>query len=173
MNLASTSGHPTGLESNHGRDRPWMIARSPRCALLMVTGLWLVSLTGCLIAPSSVSAWEYFDARPEQTAFHDWVTCGKVNRQTAYETSRNCSPGANTIVAYAESLDQSVKRHEISEPDARRKWVEFRKDREARQDAARRQSDRTASERAAATVSEPAFWTTKSMAGGFDRPDLA
>ncbi len=163
MNLASTSGHPCALESDHGRDRPWMIARSPRCALLMVTGLWLVSLTGCLTAPSSVSAWEYFDACPEQTPFHDWVTCGKVNRQTACETSRNCSPGANTIVAYAESLDQSVQRHEITEPEARRKWVEFRKDREARQDAAKRQSDRTAAERAAATVSEPVFCTTKSM----------
>jgi hypothetical protein len=163
MNLASTSCHPCALESNRGRDRPWVITRLPRCALLMVTGLWLVSLTGCLTAPSSVSAWEYFDACPEQTPFHDWVTCGKVNRQAACDTSRNCSPGANTIVAYAEGLDQSVQRHEITEPEARRKWVEFRKDREARQDAAKRQSDRTAAERAAATVSEPVFCSTKSM----------
>jgi hypothetical protein len=161
MNLASASGHPIGLEGDRGGDK--IISWSPRCAVLMVSGLWLVSLTGCLTAPSNASAWEYFDACPEQTPFHDWVTCGKLNRQAACETSRSCAPGTTTIVTYAEGLDQSVQRHEMSEPEARRKWVEFRKEREARQDAAKRQSDRTAADRAAAAVSAPVFCTTKSM----------
>jgi hypothetical protein len=29
-------------------------------------------------------------------------------------------------VEYAESLDQSVQRREMSEPEARRKWIEFK-----------------------------------------------
>jgi hypothetical protein len=86
--------------------------------------LTALSLAGCLTAQPP--AWAHFDACANEPTFHAMVTCGKLNRQTVCEANRNCSPDGNAIVAYAESLDQSVQRREMSEPEARRRWIEFR-----------------------------------------------
>jgi hypothetical protein len=122
-----------------------------RCATLVAAGLGAVSLAGCLTTTTATNAtWEHFDACPDNTAFHQYVTCAKQNRQAACEASRNCS-ATNAIVAYADNLDQSVQRREMTEPEARRKWLEYRMDREAAQSG----SARTAADRATAIVSSP------------------
>jgi hypothetical protein len=121
-----------------------------RCALLVVAGLGAVSLAGCLTTTASVSPWEHFDACTDNATFHQWVTCAKQKRQAACEASRNCSP-TNTIVAYADSLDESVQRREITDPEARRKFLEYRMEREAAQSG----SARTAADKATAIVSSP------------------
>ncbi len=83
-----------------------------------------LSLAGCLT--TSISALEHFDACAYQPTFHEMVKCAKARRQSTCEANRNCSSGGDAVVAYAESLDQSVQIHEMSEPEARRKWIEFR-----------------------------------------------
>jgi hypothetical protein len=95
-----------------------------RCTTPVAVALIVFPLAGCLTA--GVPAYEHYDACASQATFHAMVTCGKSNRQAACETNRNCSTDGDAVVAYADSLDQSVQRREISEPDARRRWIEFR-----------------------------------------------
>jgi hypothetical protein len=122
-----------------------------RCIALGGAALITFPLSGCLTAQPP--AWAHFDACANEATFHAMVTCGKVNRQTACEANRNCSADGNAVVAYADSLDQSVQRHEMSEPEARRKWIEFRMSRSNEQ--------RQAAQAAAATAaaSAPVFCT--------------
>jgi hypothetical protein len=123
-----------------------------RCALALVgITLMALSLAGCLTAQPL--AWEHFDACANEPTFHAMVTCGKRNRQTMCEANRNCSPDGNAIVAYAESLDQSVQRRQMSEPEARRRWIEFRMARSNEE----RQAEQAAA--AAAAASGPVFCT--------------
>jgi len=126
-----------------------------RCAMLIAAGLAAVLLVGCLTTTASVPVWEHFDACPERAPFHDWVTCAKQNRQAACDANHNCSSNPNTVIAYAESLDQSVQRHEITETEARRRWAVYRADREVAQSQAKRSTQDRASDAAAA----PAFCT--------------
>jgi hypothetical protein len=95
-----------------------------RCVMMVATALASLSLAGCLT--TGIPAWEHFDACASQPTFHEMVRCAKARRQSACEANRNCSPGGDAVIAYAESLDQSVQIREMSEPEARRKWIEFR-----------------------------------------------
>jgi hypothetical protein len=83
-------------------------------------------LAGCLTATANIPAYEHFDACSNQSSFHNMVTCGKTARQAFCTSNKSCTPAGDAIVAYAESLDQSVQRREMSEPEAQRKWIEFR-----------------------------------------------
>lgn len=127
-----------------------------RYAVLVVAGLGAVSLAGCLTTSTPVvPSWQSFDACSEQTSFHDWVACGKANREATCAAG-NCSsgPNANTVMAYVDSLDQAVLRHEMSESEARAKWLKFRNERELAQEAARSQSARLAQDRATFATSK-------------------
>ena len=73
----------------------------------------------------------------DRGTFHEWVTCAKLNREGLCNTGRACSLGFPEVIAYAEGLDQAVQRNQISEPEARRKWAEFRADRDRAQSRAR------------------------------------
>lgn len=129
-----------------------------RYGLLIAAGA--VSLAGCLTTTAAVPVWAHFDACPDRTTFHEWVACAKQNRQAACDTSHNCSSQPNAAIAFAESLDQSVQRREISETEARHRWTEFRDDREV----APGQAARSAQERATAAAAAPVFCTNgKSM----------
>ncbi len=64
-------------------------------------------LLGCLTTTASVPVWDHFDGCPERMAFHDWVACAKQNRQ-ACETTHNCASNTNTVIAFADGLDQQV-----------------------------------------------------------------
>jgi len=94
-----------------------------RYVIPVAATLAIFPLVGCA---RTVPAWAAYDACANEASFHAMVTCGKSNRQTGCEANRSCSAEGDAIVAYADSLDQSVQRHEISEPEARRKWIEFR-----------------------------------------------
>ena len=54
------------------------------------------------------------------------VACGAQARNAYCQAHNLCSANGNAIVAYADSLVQSVNNHELSEAEARRKWIEFR-----------------------------------------------
>ena len=131
-----------------------------RCALVVVAAL-APALAGCLGTTARTSTWDYFDACPENTSFHEWVACGKHNREAACEASRNCSAN-NAIVAFADRLDQSVQRHEIGEPEARRRWRDMRLDAET----ARSGSARSTTERAVEAAGQSTFCTGQGRSMG-------
>jgi hypothetical protein len=132
-----------------------------RCALVVIAALGALALAGCLTPTARTSTWEYFDACSENSSFHEWVACGKRNREAACEASRNCSAN-NAIVAFADNLDQSVQRREIGEPEARRRWRDMRLDAEA----ARGGSTRSATERGVEAASQPTFCTAQGRSMG-------
>ena len=94
---------------------------------------WLAALAGVAVATalpgcSSKSAWVHYDECISTTAsFRDMAECGK-RRRTAYCQAplRGCDPAGDAIVAYADSLVRSVASREISEPEAQRRWIEFK-----------------------------------------------
>jgi hypothetical protein len=132
-----------------------------RGAIFAAAGLVIgLPLASCLNTTANNSTWQYFDACSENTSFHEWVTCGKQNWLAACTASNNCSSGTNATVAYADSLDQSVQRHELTDAGARRKWTEYRLDREAGQRPAR-----TAADLATEAVSSPVFCTNGKTMG--------
>jgi hypothetical protein len=85
-----------------------------------------IPLASCLTTTASTPAWQHFDACSNQATFHAMVVCGKDRRQDVCNANHKCSAAGDAIVAYAESLDQSVQQHEMSESEAHRKWIEFR-----------------------------------------------
>lgn len=52
--------------------------------------------------------------------------CGKKNRTAYCEELKLCSANGDSVVAYADSLAASVHTREISDPEAMRRWIEFR-----------------------------------------------
>ena len=83
------------------------------------------------------------------------VACGAQARNAYCQAHNLCSANGNAIVAYADSLVQSVNNHELSEAEARRKWIEFRAARvEAQQQLLRRKPRRGRRRRQPATRSE-------------------
>ena len=114
-----------------------------RCVQLVIAAFGVLSLAGCLTTTASTSTWEYFDACSDNGSFHEWVACGKRNRQAACDAGRRCSAN-NAIIAFADNLDQSVQRREMGEAEARRQWVQMRVD----ADAGQTRSARSAMDRA-------------------------
>jgi hydroxypyruvate isomerase len=102
-----------------------------RGATLIAAGLAAATLSGCLtMTHTDLPLWAHFDACADRTAFHDWVMCAKVNREATCSTSRACALGWEPVLFHAESLDRAVARREISETEARRRWTEYRIDRD-------------------------------------------
>lgn len=80
-------------------------------------------LSGCATKP----AWQYYDECAAQNLpFAAMVECGKQKRTAYCQSGGACSADGNAVVAYADSLVQSVNRREMSEAEAQRKWIEFR-----------------------------------------------
>lgn len=101
----------------------------------------------------SKSSWEHYDDCAQQTAsFAQMVECGKRNRMAACTRLYNdCSREGDNVVAYADSLAQSVARNEMSEAEARRRWIDFRM---GRSDEARRAA-RAAAASSPSLLNEP------------------
>ena len=107
-----------------------------RYAMRVAAGLGAVSLAGCLTATmespvfqhKDVPVWAHFDACAARNTFHEWVVCAKLTQEATCTTSRACGLDARfkEVLAYAESLDLAVRRRQISEPEARSKWAEYR-----------------------------------------------
>jgi hypothetical protein len=92
--------------------------------LALICILASASLSGC--APPK-TAWSHYDECATQNLpFADMVACGKAHRTAYCEEHHDCSADGNAVVMYADSLVQSVNRHELSEAEAQRKWIEFR-----------------------------------------------
>jgi hypothetical protein len=131
-----------------------------RSTMLAVASAAAISLAGCLTMAASIPVWEHFDACPDQSTFHAWVSCAKERRQTACDAGR-CSSSSGTVVAYVDNLDQAVERHQMTDAEARRKWLKFRQDREVTADS----PDRVAHDKAVAVTDTRVFCTTGKTMG--------
>jgi hypothetical protein len=124
-----------------------------RCTMLVVAVLGAISLASCLTTTASIPSWESFNGCSEQMPFHQWVMCGKANRDAACAADRcKSGPNANEVMAYVDRLDQSVLHKEISEVEARAKWTKFRDERENAAAAASTQSVRATQDRGTAAA---------------------
>jgi hypothetical protein len=73
------------------------------------------------------SAISHYDACAAQTSsFKEMIECGRRSRNAACQAEGACSSGGNSIVAYGDTLVASVDAKEMSEPEARRRWIEFK-----------------------------------------------
>lgn len=86
----------------------------------------LLLLISC--GPSNKLAWEHYDECSVQNlGFVAMVECGKQKRTAWCEAQpTSCGAEGNAVVAYAGSLATSVERREMTEPEAQRRWIEFR-----------------------------------------------
>src|SRR5450756_2127496 len=85
----------------------------------------LLLLISC--GPSNKLAWEHYDECSAQNlGFVAMVECGKQKRTAWCDAQRACGAEGNAVVAYADSLASSVERREMTEPEAQRRWIEFR-----------------------------------------------
>jgi hypothetical protein len=90
------------------------------------------ALAGCFGGKSAVA---YYDECSQQTSsFTAMAACGKQRRNAVCQPDNSCSRDGDAMVAYADSLVASVSTRTMSEPEAQRKWIEFKM---ARQDAQR------------------------------------
>jgi hypothetical protein len=88
-------------------------------------------LAGC--SSGVKHAWEHYDECSGQS-FVAMVDCGKAKRTAMCLQTQACDAAGNSIVLYADSLAASVKAGSIAEPEAQRRWIEFKM---ARSDAER------------------------------------
>jgi len=99
---------------------------------------FVVPLMGCAMRPAPPSAWTFYDqCARRSSSFIATAECGKANRNAYCEAHNSCSATGNAFVLYTDSLEASVKDHEMTEAEAQRKWVEFRMD---QSNAARQQA---------------------------------
>lgn len=110
-----------------------------RYALLaLVAGVLLSACSG-----GSKTAWQHYDECSGQTSsFRDMVACGKQRRAEYCRQKEQCGSIGESMVAYADSLVQSIDRGEMSEPQAQRLWIEFKTkvEQQQRQEIAQRQT---------------------------------
>lgn len=112
-------------------------------------------LSGCASKP----AWSFYDeCATRNPAFAQMVACGKASRMAYCQAHNACSADGNALMTYADSLVESVERHEMTEPEAQRKWIEFRTGRI--ESARQAEATAEAGAAAAAAASRPRTCTT-------------
>jgi len=80
-------------------------------------------LTGCA---HSLVVWEYYDqCALEHPSFLAMVECGRQKR-LADCMPNNCSPEGTMFMQYVDSLALSVKRKELTEAEAMRRYTEYK-----------------------------------------------
>jgi outer membrane murein-binding lipoprotein Lpp len=94
--------------------------------ILGIVALGAALLAGCS-ARTTQTAWSHYDQCSAQTSsFAAMVACGKQNRTEVCQREKACSEVGDAVVAYADSLALSVAAKTMTEPEAQRKWIEFK-----------------------------------------------
>jgi hypothetical protein len=91
---------------------------------ISVVLLLAFAISGCAAQKNVFQ--HYDECAVENSSFAAMVACGKQRRTIYCQEHKSCSANGNAFVAYADSLVISVNRHEMSEAEAQRKWIEFR-----------------------------------------------
>jgi hypothetical protein len=97
-----------------------------RCLLAFIFLIsTIVLISGCA---AQKTAWDHYDDCAAQTStFQAMADCGKRARLAACQSSfSGCSDIGNSIVQYADALSQSVANREMTEAEAKRKFIEFK-----------------------------------------------
>jgi hypothetical protein len=80
----------------------------------------------CCASPSRV-VWEYYDqCARENPSFLAMAECGKQKRLAECVPSNACSPEGNMFMDYIDALVLSVKKKELTEAEAMRRYAEYK-----------------------------------------------
>lgn len=94
-----------------------------RAVIVLAVGLAALALTGC----STKNAIEWYDECEASTSsFAAMIACGKQKRLAACKPIDDCTTEGDSVVAYGDSLVQSVNDRSLSEAEAKRQWIEFK-----------------------------------------------
>jgi hypothetical protein len=94
------------------------------CGALALTVASALSLAGCV---TNKVAWEHYDeCAAETSSFRAMAECGKARRMAFCQNNGSCSDIGNSVVQYADALAQQVANREITEAQAKLKFVEFK-----------------------------------------------
>jgi hypothetical protein len=88
-----------------------------------------LALAGCVPTTDGDErpAWAYYDECGQTTSsFNQMIACGKRVRNETCQKQQSCSSHGDSLVQYGDALAASVRSKELSEPEARRKWIEFK-----------------------------------------------
>src|SRR5262249_14493949 len=94
-------------------------------ALAAAVFICTVSLSGCM--QQTKTAWQHYDeCAAETVSFRAMVECGKQRRTAYCQEAKACSDIGTALVQYADALAEQVAHHEISEAQAREKFVSYK-----------------------------------------------
>lgn len=107
-----------------------MVAEKLGAAMRLVyiaTACSVLMLTGC----ATKGAFDHYDKclADDSQSFETMIACGKKARNEYCKSYNDCSGDGNAAVAYGDSLVASVKNHEMTESEAKRKWIDYRNNR--------------------------------------------
>jgi len=95
-----------------------------RCLIVLLFPIPLM-ISGCVA--SQKTAWDHYDeCATETSSFRTMADCGKQRRLAYCQDNRNCGDIGNSVVQYADALSQSVANREMTEAEARRRFIEFK-----------------------------------------------
>jgi hypothetical protein len=91
-------------------------------AISFVTALMLTTCT----SPSRV-VWEYYDqCARENPSFLAMAECGRQKRLAECAPNNTCSPEGNMFMQHIDGLVLSVKKKELTEAEAMRRYTEYK-----------------------------------------------
>jgi hypothetical protein len=91
-------------------------------AIGIVAALMLTSCTH-----SSTVVWEYYDqCAQENPSFLAMAECGRQNRLAECVPNNTCSPEGTMFMQYIDSLALSVRKKELTEAEAMRRYKEYK-----------------------------------------------
>ena len=92
-------------------------------AVGFVTALMAI---GCTTHSSTV-VWEYYDqCAQENPSFLAMAECGRQKRLAECAPNNTCSPEGTMFMQYVDSLVVSVKKRELTEAEAMRRYKEYK-----------------------------------------------
>jgi hypothetical protein len=95
-------------------------------ALSATTGFVAVSMLTTYPSPSRV-VWEYYDqCARENPSFLAMAECGRQKRLAECVPNNTCSPEGNMFMQYIDALVLSVKKKELTEAEAMRRYTEYK-----------------------------------------------
>jgi hypothetical protein len=95
-------------------------------ALSATAGFVAVSMLTTCASPSRV-VWEYYDqCARENPSFLAMAECGRQKRLAECVPNNTCSPEGNMFMQYIDALVLSVKKKELTEAEAMRRYTEYK-----------------------------------------------
>jgi hypothetical protein len=90
------------------------------------TGFVAVTMLTTCASPSRV-VWEYYDqCARENPSFLAMAECGRQKRLAECAPNNTCSPEGNMFMQYIDALVLSVKKKEMTEVEAMRRYTEYK-----------------------------------------------